>query len=243
MSQYKIVKLSNVTLELKLPGEYNKFIVAKNIAKAVNLAKSDGFTLNDRTWKSVWNRNLSKWDIDHDFNQCGILAAVLMYSDCNFFGPKLEVVAHILGVEKEWILGFLNSLNGTYSAIVNKTYKRKTKKGQQCKDGREFGRLFKLAYLPEDFLPWYFSTTSEESFNTHNWEILEENKIFTTLGMNYNPNIKKCSTCNMFGGIAADYVYSNNIYYINDTWDSMKFKQNSFIDLSCNEIIIKRLLS
>jgi hypothetical protein len=242
VSKFKLIEISNVKLNLKYSGEYDKFKVAKKIALAVNQAKTDNFHLDSTSWQSIFNKKFKEWIINHDNNWCGILGAVLLYSDCNFVGSRIEAVANILGVEKEWILGFLYTLNGNYKSLVNKICKRKSKKGQHCRDGREFGSLFKLAYLTDRFFINNFYTTSKEKFNTHKWEILEECKTFMTLSMNFNSNIKKCTECNMYGGRCSEY--NSNLYYINENWNDTRYRYlNNVIDLTCNEIIIKRLLS
>lgn len=237
--------IKETKIDFSYSGDYNKFQVAKNIAKAVNQAKIDGFNINTHSWKSIWDPATSKWITRNDHSWCGILGSVLMYSNCIFYGPKINAVANVLGVEREWILGFCSALSGDYKGTVARVCKRKSKKGQQCRDGAEFGKFFKLAYLPDFFFQWYFSTTTEEFYHTHKWEPLEENKIFITLGMNYYKDIKKCSECNMYGGIGHSNFYNKKecSYHINDIWDSEKYKYKDTLDLSCNEIIIKNLLS
>jgi hypothetical protein len=72
---------------------------------------------------------------------------------------------------------------------------------------------------------------------------LEECKTFLSLGMNYNKNIKKCLQCNMYGGMNELLYHKEKHYYINDVWDTDKYKFREFWDLSCNEITIKNLLT
>ncbi len=243
MGEYKLVIPSDAKLNLKYSGEYNKFNVAQNIAKAINQAKLDGFGLNYNSWKSGWDLDNLKWTFQKAHNWCGLLASILIYSDCNYFGSKIEATANVLGVEKEWLLGFTNTLAGSYESVTNRVCKRKSKKGQHCRDGREFGKIFKLAYLPDMIFEFNFAKTTEEFFNTHTWEPLEECKTFLSLGMNYNKNIKKCTQCNMYGGMNELLYHKEKHYYINDVWDTDKYKFREFWDLSCNEITIKNLLT
>jgi len=167
-----------------------------------------------------------------------------MYSECTFKGTNIQAVAHLLGVEREWILGFLSALCNKYKNDVNRVCKRKTVKGQHCKDGKEMGKLFKLAYLPSEFFQFNFATTNEELFNSHDWHALEECKTFMSIGMNYDSSIKKCSKCFMYGGINKSYVYENiDIHYLNEEWDTYKLNYKAVINLTCEEMIIKKLLS
>lgn len=243
MDNFKLISPSNTKLDYSYSGGYNKFKVAQNIAKAVNQAKLDGFSINYNSWKSVWDLTSLKWTFNIAHNWTSIMGAVLMYADSSFFGSKFEATANALGIEVEWLFGFCSTLNNSYKSKVAKICKRKSKKGQQCRDGKEFGKLFKLAYLSEVFLEWNFTKTSVDFFNTHQWQSLDECKTFVSLGVNFNNKIQKCAQCNMYGGKGSDHYYKTEQYYINDAWDSEKFKYKEVLNLSCNEIVIKNLLS
>ena len=203
----------------------------------------NGFSLNSHSWKSIWREKENRWVLHHDSNWCGLLASVLMYSNCNVPGTRFNAIASILGVEQEWLFGFCNSASGEYKSKVKEICKRKSKKGQQCRDGREIGKFFKLAYLSDNFLQWSFYTTTKQSFDTHQWEPLEEYKILISMGMNYNPSLKKCAQCNLYGSVGKTYIYNEVAYYLNDIWDTTKFRPKEMLDLTCNEITIKKLLS
>lgn len=243
MDEYKLIIPSDTKLDYTYTGDYNKFKVAQNIAKAVNQAKLDGFSINYNSWKSVWGVPSSKWVFNKAHNWTSIISAVLMYADSNFYGSKFEATANALGIEVEWLFGLCSTLNNSYISKVAKICKRKSKKGQQCRDGREFGKLFKLAYLSDVFFEWNFAKTSVEFFNTHQWQPLDDCKTFISLGMNYDTKIKKCAQCNMYGGKGDNKFYKTDQYYINDVWDSEKYKFREELNLTCNEIIIKNLLS
>lgn len=241
MSEYILVKPSVKSLNFDL-DPYDKIKTAKNIILAINQAKTDGFSINATSWKSVWDNNENKWKFSESHNWCGIVASVLMYSETSYHEDKIKVVSNILNVEKEWLMGFHSTLNGMYESTVESVCKRKSKKGQHCRDGREFGNLFRLAYLSEGILDWYFPTTTKKLYDTHDWKNLDDDKILISLGMNHDNKIKKCENCSMYGGWKTNRYYNTTTYHINNVWDTFIYKYKDVNDLSCNEVIIKNII-
>lgn len=237
-----------VKFDLKIDGDYSKIKVAQKIILAANHAVKLGTILHLWQWGITWDKSKKAFRtsyVENDFTWGTILASVILFSNytAEFPKEKTKIAAEILGVEHEWIQGFLNGLDGRYSGKVYYLSKRKSIKGQQCRDGIEIGKLLRTGYLAEDIIRMSYQPYTKDNYNTHNWIEIEENKILLSMGVIQKIKIFQCKECNMFGSCFFDQYYKHNSFYILKFLTGNKyFKKDDIFNYNCNEVLIKNIL-
>ncbi len=241
-------KEQNVVLDLKIIGPYSKTKVAEKIILAANHAVNIDARLHSWQWGITWDNIKKKFRssyIENHFNYGTILAAVILFSNytAEESKEKTKVAAEILGIEHEWIQGFLNGIDGRYNSKVGEIAQRRSLKGQQCRDGIEIGNLLRTGYLAEDVIRTTFQPYTKENYDTHNWLDIEENKTLLSMGVVQKVKILKCKDCNMFGSAFVDRYYKKDTFYISKSLVGNKYyRSDDIFNCNCNEVIIKNIL-
>ncbi len=202
--------------------EYSKLKIAQKIIIAANHAINNGCIFHLWQWGIVWDKNKKCFTtgcVDNNLTWGSLLASVILYFNytAEFPKEKIEVAAEVLGVEIEWVKGFLNGLDGRYNKEVDKISQRKTTKGKLCRDGVEIGTLLKIGYLVEEIARGTYQPCSRKNYNTHNWTQIEENKTLTSMGVIQQIKIYTCKECNMYGCSFFDNYHKYDIFYISKT--------------------------
>lgn len=248
MSTKSTAYLTN-KIDLKLEGEYTKEKVANKIIQVCNTAVNDGTRLHSWSWGVTWDRKNNKFKSSYheSFTWGTILGAIILYSDYTKDierpPPKIEVAAEILGVDLCWVEGFCNGIDGRYPSKVYSVKKRKSLKGQQCRDGIELGKLLNIGYLTEDYVRTRFFPTPKEKYDTHSWVDIEENATLISMGIQKQKTIVKCSQCEMFGGSVFNHYDQSTAFHVGSAMnDKYLRRRKEPYEYSCNETLIKNIL-
>lgn len=240
-----------VKFDLKFDGNYSKIKVANKIILAANHAIKLGTTIHSWQWGITWDKSKKSFRtsyVENNFTWGTVLASVILFSNYTADEPKekTKVAAEILGVEHDWIKGFLNGLDIGYKRYTSEVYeisRRKSIKGQQCRDGVEIGELLKTGYLAEEIIRSTYQPYTDKNYKTHNWEEIEQNKILLSMGVIQKIKIYKCKNCEMFGSYFFDkYSKTDSFYILKTLTGNRYFRADDIFNYNCDEVIIKNIL-
>lgn len=248
-------------LNLRLNGQYDSNLVASKIIEATNIAVNNGFKIDSDMCPVAWDVDKKYWRIKTQYfsYKTTPLGAVLFYSNSSYRDPKANIntsnhknkaIAEILNVNLAYLRGFQRGYSVWAIYTNNKCKYYSPKLRNQFNDGFELGKIFRFAFLGNDFSSIHFYRTSEILYKTHKWKSTNYINKYNEMNLEFDKKtqIKQCSECNIYGLINKEIIlfknskHTDSNFYVNSSLTDNKIHYSESYDLSCKDTLIKEII-